>query len=59
MGNEIKGAAVGGAVHPIMLDKLFNEPFGFHNGVRVSAILNDIKIFSHDAPYVLTALGRV
>ena len=84
MGNEIKGVAVGGAVHPIMLDKLFNGPLGFHNGVRVSAMFvgvlllvanmlmkpglppasrkggsafNDIKTFSRDAPYVLTALG--
>ena len=30
-------AAVGGALHPIMLNHLFHGHLGFHNGVRVSA----------------------
>ncbi|KAG5644970.1 hypothetical protein DXG03_007342 [Asterophora parasitica] len=31
------GSAVGGAVHPIMLNKLFYGSAGFHGGVRASA----------------------
>ena len=29
---------MGGAVHPILLNKLFNGPIGFHHGVRASAM---------------------
>ncbi|KXN84420.1 Riboflavin transporter MCH5 [Leucoagaricus sp. SymC.cos] len=35
-----QGSAVGGFVHPIMLNQLFHGPLGFHNGVRVSAAMN-------------------
>lgn len=34
------GSSVGGLVHPIMLNHLFNDKLGFHNGVRVSAGMN-------------------
>jgi len=37
MGIAVSGSGVGGAVHPIMLNKLFHGPVGFHNGVRASA----------------------
>ncbi|KAF8701693.1 hypothetical protein AX14_000339, partial [Amanita brunnescens Koide BX004] len=34
------GAALGGAIHPIMLNQLFHGRTGFHNGVRASAGFN-------------------
>jgi len=34
------GSSVGGLVHPIMLNHLFHDSLGFHNGVRVSAGMN-------------------
>ncbi|KAF8625089.1 hypothetical protein AX15_005568 [Amanita polypyramis BW_CC] len=40
MGIATAGAAVGGTVHPIMLNRLFYGQAGFHNGVRASAGLN-------------------
>ncbi|KAF9460406.1 major facilitator superfamily domain-containing protein [Collybia nuda] len=40
MGIAASGSAVGGALHPIMLNKLFHGPMGFHNGVRASAGMN-------------------
>jgi len=36
--NQIQFA--GGTLHPILLNKLFHGPVGFHNGVRISAGLN-------------------
>jgi len=32
--------SLGAVLHPIMLNKFFNGPVGFHNGVRISASLN-------------------
>lgn len=40
LGIVASGAAVGGIIHPIMLNQLFNGHVGFHNGVRISAGLN-------------------
>ncbi|TFK32270.1 monocarboxylate permease [Crucibulum laeve] len=40
MGIVSAGSALGAVIHPIMLNKLFNGPVGFHNGVRISAGLN-------------------
>lgn len=40
MGIVASGAAVGGIIHPIMLNQLFNGSVGFHNGVRTSAAMN-------------------
>ncbi|KAJ3569454.1 hypothetical protein NP233_g5036 [Leucocoprinus birnbaumii] len=40
IGLVTSGSAVGGFVHPIMLNQLFHGPLGFHNGVRVSAAMN-------------------
>ncbi|KAH0578601.1 hypothetical protein H2248_003741 [Termitomyces sp. 'cryptogamus'] len=37
MGIATTGSAVGGVLHPIMLNKLFYGPAGFHGGVRASA----------------------
>ncbi|KAF5384260.1 hypothetical protein D9615_003435 [Tricholomella constricta] len=37
MGIATTGSAIGGAVHPIMLNKLFYGAAGFHGGVRASA----------------------
>lgn len=34
-----QGSAIGGAIHPIMLNKWFHGALGFHNGVRASASL--------------------
>lgn len=34
------GFCAGAIIHPIMLNRLFNGPIGFHNGVRISAALN-------------------
>ncbi|KAF8148677.1 MFS general substrate transporter [Crassisporium funariophilum] len=34
------GSALGAVIHPIMLNKLFNGPVGFQNGVRISGALN-------------------
>ena len=33
----VSGSSVGGAIHPIMLNKLFNSSVGFANGIRASA----------------------
>ena len=33
----IQGSAVGGAIHPIMLNKWFHGSLGFQSGVRTSA----------------------
>ena len=40
MGIVATGASVGGIVHPIMLNQLFEGKIGFHNGVRISAAMN-------------------
>ncbi|KAJ2918172.1 hypothetical protein MD484_g2277, partial [Candolleomyces efflorescens] len=40
LGLVSSGSALGAVLHPIMLNKLFNGPIGFHNGIRVSAGLN-------------------
>ncbi|PFH48947.1 hypothetical protein AMATHDRAFT_195751 [Amanita thiersii Skay4041] len=41
MGVVAAGSALGAVLHPIMLNKLFNNPrIGFHIGVRISAALN-------------------
>ncbi|PFH48946.1 hypothetical protein AMATHDRAFT_148803 [Amanita thiersii Skay4041] len=37
MGISTSGAAFGGTIHPIMLNKLFHGRIGFHNGIRASA----------------------
>ncbi|KAF9460383.1 major facilitator superfamily domain-containing protein [Collybia nuda] len=37
MGIAASGSAIGGAVHPIMLNQLFHGRVGFHAGVRASA----------------------
>ncbi|EIN07491.1 MFS general substrate transporter [Punctularia strigosozonata HHB-11173 SS5] len=40
MGLVSSGAPIGGIIHPIMLNKLFNNPsIGFHTGVRVNAAM--------------------
>ncbi|KAF8065016.1 major facilitator superfamily domain-containing protein [Lyophyllum atratum] len=39
MGIATTGSAIGGAVHPIMLNKLFYSTTGFHAGIRASACL--------------------
>lgn len=44
IGLVTSGSAVGGFVHPIMLNQLFHGPLGFHNGVRVSAGLNAVLL---------------
>lgn len=40
MGIVASGSSLGGVIHPIMLNQLFNGPVGFHWGVRISAFLN-------------------
>ncbi|KAF8068867.1 major facilitator superfamily domain-containing protein [Lyophyllum atratum] len=40
MGIATSGSAVGAALHPIMLNRLFHGSVGFHNGVRSSAGMN-------------------
>lgn len=40
MGIASSGSALGAAIHPIMLNKLFHGSVGFRNGVRASAGLN-------------------
>jgi MFS family permease len=40
MGIVSSGSALGAIIHPIMLNRLFNGPVGFHNGVRISAAMN-------------------
>ncbi|KAF9460382.1 major facilitator superfamily domain-containing protein [Collybia nuda] len=40
MGIATTGSALGGALQPIMLNKLFHGPVGFHTGVRANAALN-------------------
>ncbi|KAI0699022.1 MFS general substrate transporter [Cytidiella melzeri] len=40
MGIVATGASVGGIIHPIMLNQLFQGKVGFHNGVRISAAMN-------------------
>ncbi|KAF5325482.1 hypothetical protein D9619_009912 [Psilocybe cf. subviscida] len=37
IGLATSGSAIGGAIHPIMLNKWFHGALGFHNGVRASA----------------------
>jgi len=44
MGIVASGAAVGGIIHPIMLNQLFNGKVGFHNGVRISAGMNGVLL---------------
>ncbi|THU89177.1 MFS general substrate transporter [Dendrothele bispora CBS 962.96] len=44
MGIVASGAAVGGIIHPIMLNQLFEGRVGFHNGVRVSAAMNGMLL---------------
>ena len=36
----LTGFCAGAIIHPIMLNRLFNGPIGFNNGVRISAALN-------------------
>ncbi|KAK0460609.1 major facilitator superfamily domain-containing protein [Desarmillaria tabescens] len=40
MGIATSGSGLGGAVQPIMLNRLFYGRVGFHNGVRISAAFN-------------------
>jgi len=40
LGIAASGSAVGGALHPIMLNSWFHGSVGFHQGVRASATLN-------------------
>ncbi|RXW20849.1 hypothetical protein EST38_g4991 [Candolleomyces aberdarensis] len=40
IGIATSGSALGGALHPIMLNHWFHGPLGFRNGVRLSAGLN-------------------
>ncbi|KAK0458984.1 major facilitator superfamily domain-containing protein [Desarmillaria tabescens] len=40
MGVATSGSGLGGVIQPIMLNKLFHGPVGFHNGVRISAAFN-------------------
>jgi len=40
VGIATSGSAVGGFLHPIMLNAWFHGPIGFHNGVRISAAIN-------------------
>ncbi|KAF8916732.1 major facilitator superfamily domain-containing protein [Mucidula mucida] len=40
MGIAASGSGLGGAVQPIMLNKLFHGSLGFNNGVRASAAFN-------------------
>lgn len=40
MGIVASGSSLGGVIHPIMLNKLFNGSLGFHWGVRISAFFN-------------------
>jgi MFS transporter, MCT family, solute carrier family 16 (monocarboxylic acid transporters), member 10 len=40
MGISTSGAPVGSVVYAIMLNRLFHGSVGFHNGVRVSAVVN-------------------
>ncbi|KAK7434243.1 hypothetical protein VKT23_020293 [Stygiomarasmius scandens] len=44
MGIVASGAAVGGIIHPIMLNQLFEGRVGFHNGVRISAAMNGVLL---------------
>ncbi|KAF5384257.1 hypothetical protein D9615_003436 [Tricholomella constricta] len=44
MGIVAVGAALGAVLHPIMLNRLFHGPIGFHNGVRISAALNAVLL---------------
>ncbi|KAF8152955.1 major facilitator superfamily domain-containing protein [Crassisporium funariophilum] len=37
IGIATSGSAVGGAIHPIMLNAWFHGPLGFHSGVKASA----------------------
>jgi hypothetical protein len=46
LGIVASGAAVGGIVHPIMLNQLFNGRIGFHNGVRISGALNGVALLA-------------
>lgn len=39
------GAALGGIVHTIMLNKLLNGPIGFKAGVRISATFITVLLF--------------
>lgn len=36
----LKVVCAGAIIHPIMLNRFFNGPIGFHNGVRISAAFN-------------------
>jgi MFS family permease len=40
VGMVSSGSAVGGILHPILVNKLVNGPVGFHNAVRISASMN-------------------
>jgi hypothetical protein len=40
LGVASSGSAIGGLVHPILLNNLINSPLGFHNAVRISAGMN-------------------
>ncbi|KAG6916349.1 hypothetical protein DXG01_007240 [Tephrocybe rancida] len=44
MGIVAVGAALGAILHPIMLNRLFHGPVGFHNGVRISAAMNSVLL---------------
>jgi len=46
LGIVASGAAVGGIVHPIMLNQLFNGHIGFHNGVRISGAVNGVALIA-------------
>lgn len=46
MGLVATGAGLGGALQPIMLNKLFYSSLGFHNAVRISAAFNAVLLFA-------------
>ncbi|TFK75525.1 MFS general substrate transporter [Pluteus cervinus] len=44
MGIVASGSALGAVLHPIMLNKLFHNSIGFHNGIRISAGMNTVLL---------------
>lgn len=45
MGIVATGSGAGGALQPMMLNKLFYSSLGFNNAVRVSAAFNAVLLF--------------
>jgi hypothetical protein len=46
MGLVATGSGLGGALQPIMLNKLFYSSLGFHNAVRISGAFNAVLLFT-------------